>query len=705
MAGERSRGDVPKRGGAGPRPYNRLSGEQSPYLTEHAQNPVDWYPWGDEAFSRAEATDRPVFLSIGYSSCHWCHVMARESFEDPEVARLLNESFIAIKVDREERPDIDRVYMAACLAMTGTGGWPLSLFLTPGRSPFFAATYIPRTGRYGQAGMIELLPRIAELWNTRRDELLGPSAMIRAALDGAGEPGDGGTAPDERLFSGAYEDLVLKFDEEYGGFGNAPKFPALHTVMFLLRYRERTGSRRALAMAVKTLEGIRKGGIYDHAGGGIHRYSTDAMWRTPHFEKMLYDQAMAVMAYCEAYQATQKPCFRKTAEDIAGYVLRDMTLPSGAFCSAEDADSDGGEGAYYLWEPGELDRVLGPEDGAIARAVFNVAEPGTPAVLYRSAPLSVLAGRFALPQEELEERVRSILKSLTAARKERPRPSRDDKVLSDWNGLLIAALAKAAGAFDEPAYAEAASKAADFILSNMRTDDGGIFHRYRAGEAGIPGFADDYAMMAFGLAGLYEATFERRYLDAAAGLASYLVRHFSDTDGGGGFFTVADNAEQLLVRTKEIADGALPSPNSVAYYALLRISRLAELPGLEEAVKKIPAAFLPAIRSAPAAHAFLLCGLDFTTGNRQDVVIAGDRAGAGTRALIRACRAGFHPSLIMRLEDPAAPVPAGTASGLPAPGRYPLVDGKPTAYLCTNKRCLAPVTDPAQLRALLGIRI
>lgn len=687
---------------------NRLASEKSPYLSQHATNPVDWYPWGDEAFRKAKAEDKPVFLSIGYSTCHWCHVMAHESFENPEVARLLNEFFICIKVDREERPDIDAVYMTVCRMITGSGGWPLSLFLSPEKKPFFAATYIPRESRFGAIGMLVLLPRIAMLWKERKQDLLASADQVNSALGDFIRQDEPYSAHEGDLLTAAYEKLVLTFDAEYGGFGGAPKFPVPHILMFLMRYWKRTGEIHALEMVTKTLEGICMGGITDQIGGGIHRYATDAKWRVPHFEKMLYDQALYAIARIEAFQVTGKSIHRETAEETLGYVLRDMVSPQGSFFSAEDADTSGIEGAYYLWTAAEMSRVLGREDAAIAQAVFNVTESGNFSgpegtgggnILYRTTPMDVIAQRFTMSEEELASRIETIRNTLSAARNLRPRPARDEKVLADGNGLMIAALAKAAQAFNDPSFAMAAGRAADFILSDMRMPDRGLYHVYYSGQPAIRGFADDYAGMVFGLTELYEATFEKRYLADALDLTDYLLAHFEDAEKGG-FFTTPDNGEELLIRIREVYDGATPSCNSLTFYNLLRLFHLTGIEAYELAAGRLSEICSGTVGRAPEAHSFYLCALNYATGSHIEVVIAGTISDPGSQRMIRTCRAGFRPSLVVRFEEePVTTEPQSPKSH--SAERYPVLEGRATAYVCSRKACSAPVTDPETLEGLL----
>ncbi len=705
---ERESVQEPGTGEPAVRSSNRLVHEKSPYLLQHAHNPVDWYPWGEEAFARAVHEDKPVFLSIGYATCHWCHVMAHESFEDPEIAEVLNRDFICIKVDREERPDIDRIYMGVCQMVTGQGGWPLTIVMTPDKRPFFAATYLPKERRFSVYGLLEILPRIILAWRHQRAGLIQSSEKITAALQDP-RPDLPGQDPDATLLDDGYEELVLRFDPEYGGFGDAPKFPTPHALIFLLRYGKRTGKERALAMAAKTLDALRNGGICDQIGGGFHRYSTDAQWRVPHFEKMLYDQALLLLAYTEAFQAAGDDHYRQTAEEIISYVLRDLKSPEGAFFSAEDADSPGGEGAFYRWTVAELVSVLGAEDSALAARIFNVRsfgnangtvdrDPGN--ILYRSLPLNSIASSLGIPEPELTERLASLRDRLSAAREKRPRPSRDDKVLADWNGLFIAALAYASRVFLNAEYQAAAGRAMAFLLTGMRTGTGGLLHRYRDGEAAIPAFADDYAFVILALLELYEASFDPHYLSEALALNAFFRDHFLDKERGG-YFPVSDEAEVLLARKKEIYDGAVPSANSVACENLIRLSRLTGDAVYEEHAAVLARHFGNRVRDNPAAHCWFLCAIDRATGNSQEIVIAGDAGAPDTDRMIAAVRARYLPGSTLLFRSTSEPE---TALVTLAPFTKDLVkrDGKATAYLCSGHACSMPVTDPDALEDAIG---
>ena len=684
--------------------HNRLIHEKSPYLLQHAENPVDWYPWSEEAFLRAAREGKPVFLSIGYATCHWCHVMAHESFEDSEVAALLNRDFIAIKVDREERPDIDSVYMAVCQQMAGQGGWPLTIVMTPEKKPFFAATYIPKETRFSLMGLLTLLPRITSIWKEKRSDLISSGERVIAAISSQ-DITSSEIGPGEDLLDEGYNSLLIQFDPAYGGFGHAPKFPTPHTILFLLRYGARKSDTRALAMAKKTLNAIRNGGIYDHLGGGIHRYSTDAQWHVPHFEKMLYDQALLVMACTEAYQVTGNPEYKKTAEEIIGYVMRNLHSPEGAFFSAEDADSPDGEGAFYVWTPQEFENLLGSEDAALAAHVFGLTPNGNfqdPErgcgynILSRTLPAENIAASLEIPETVLSTRIESIRTRLLAARELRDRPSLDDKVLGDWNGLCIAALAQAGRVFDNKSYVKGAKTALQFILTRMRSDDKGLLHRYRDGDAAIPGFADDYAFIIHALIELYETTFEEPYLATALKLNKYFFEHFWDKKNGG-FFTVSDTAEALIIRKKEIYDGATPSSNSVAFMNLLRLSRLTGDASLEENASFLSRSFAGTVNQSPSAYTWFLCGLDEIV-KPHEVVIVGKDGAEDTQELILALRSQYLPSVTVMQFAPG-PQAEALADIAPFTQNLSMVNGKATAYVCSGQACSIPVTDPKSVLA------
>ena len=689
---------------------NHLRNETSPYLRQHADNPVDWYPWGLEAFEKAQQEDKPVFLSIGYSTCHWCHVMAHESFEHPEVAKLMNETFVSIKVDREERPDIDSVYMKACQVMRGTGGWPLTVILTPDKKPFFAATYVPRESRFGLEGLTELIPRIRDVWATRRAEAVSLSDRITGLLqqtrqDTAGE--DLG----EATLKLAFEQLAGSFDEQHGGFSAAPKFPTPTNLLFLLRYWKRSGDAKALDMVEKTLQAMRRGGIYDHVGFGFHRYSTDSQWLLPHFEKMLYDQAMVAMAYTEAYQATRKEDYRQTAREIFTYVLRDMTGPEGGFFSAEDADTEGEEGKFYLWTQEQVREALGDGEADLVNKVFNVQKDGNFAgeatgkknganILHLMKPLEEIASDLNLSPKELRARLNAARQRLFSYRDKRVHPMKDDKVLTDWNGLMIAALAKGAQAFDDPQYAKVACGAADFILGSMRKADGRLWHRHRGQWTGVDASLPDYAFLVWGLIELYEATFDTTHLRFALELTGDMVKHFWDKHGGG-LYLVPDDGEALLVRKKDIHDTALPSANSVAMLNLLRLARLTGNPDLEEKAAELGRAFSGSVKDSPAAHTQLMVALDFAIGPSYEVVIAGKSRAEDTEAMARELRRRFLPNKVV-LFNRSGRQPSEIAKLAEFTKNQSSIGGKATAYVCVNHGCKSPTTDINKMLELLN---
>ena len=688
--------------------YNRLVNEKSPYLLQHAANPVDWYPWGDEAFARALKEDKPVFLSIGYATCHWCHVMAHESFEDAGVAALLNKDFICIKVDREERPDIDSIYLSVCQMITGQGGWPLTVIVTPERKPFFAGTYIPREGRFGMSGLLDLLPRITKFWKEKRTDLIASADEIAAALRKTpGSPTE--LEPDRSLLQEGYEELAVRFDEVNGGFGSAPKFPTPYNLLFLVRFWKRTGKSHARDMVEKTLEAMRMGGICDQIGGGFHRYSTDARWRVPHFEKMLYDQALLLMAYTEAYLAARNPQFRKTAEEIITYVIRDLTSPEGAFFSAEDADSEGGEGAFYLWTKDEAAQILGEDDAALAARFFSMKNAGNypaPAektgqnILYLTPSSASRSSPPGLSNGDAESRLASIKTRLFNARERRSRPSRDDKILADWNGLFIAALAQAARTFGNKTYLAAARQAMEFVLHHMHDDTGRLLHRYREGEAAIPAFGDDYAFIIKALIELYESTFEPSYLSSALEHNAWFLSHFWDAQEGG-FFTIPDTEKVLLVRKKEIYDGAIPSCNSVAFENLVRLAHLTGDPKLDERASDLSRCFAATVQQSPSVYSGFLCALDNAIGPVHDVVITGGREAADTRSMIRALWDHYLPA-VMVLYLPSDDSRTRLVTLAPFTGTLNSAASTATAHVCTAHSCSRPTTDVQQMLELLG---
>jgi uncharacterized protein YyaL (SSP411 family) len=686
---------------------NRLINEKSPYLLQHAHNPVDWHAWNEEAFERARAENKPIFLSIGYSTCHWCHVMEKESFEDSEVAQLMNEAFVSIKVDREERPDVDHVYMTVCQMMTGSGGWPLTIVMTPDKKPFFAATYIPKGSRFGRTGMMELIPRIREVWKNRHKDVLDSAENMTAALQSI-EKENPGEPLDHGVLDNAYQELAQRFDKTYGGFSGSPKFPTPHNFFFMLRYWKRTGHQEALNMVEKTLQEIRWGGIFDQVGFGFHRYSTDKEWLVPHFEKMLYDQAMLALAYLEMYQATGKAIYSDTAKEIFTYVIRDMRSPEGGFYSAEDADSEGVEGKFYLWTEKEIREILPPDEADLIVRAFHVEKNGNfreeatgkslgANILYTGKSLADMASEMNLPTEELKKKIDLARSRLFEVRERRIHPHKDDKILTDWNGLLIAALAKGAQVFGERAYSDAAADAVNFILKKMRKPDGRLLHRYREGEASISAHLDDYAFLGWGLTELYEATFDAQFLKTALELSKDMIQHFWDLQRGGLFFT-SDDAENLIVRKKEVSDGALPSGNAVAMLNLLRLGRFTGDAELEERASRIQRVFSEQVRQFPSGYTQFLSAADFSLGPSHEVVVSGS---LGAKEMLDALRSRFSPNQVL-LFRPTGGESAGIDAVAAFAKNYNPVNGRATAYVCSGHACNTPTTEVKELMALLG---
>jgi uncharacterized protein YyaL (SSP411 family) len=681
--------------------YNRLIDEKSPYLLQHASNPVDWYPWSDEAFSKAEAEDKPIFLSIGYSTCHWCHVMERESFEDHDVAKLLNENFVSIKVDREERPDIDDIYMTVCQIMSGSGGWPLTIIMTPDKEPFFAGTYFPKQGKYGRAGLLDILPKIVDFWENKRAEALNLGNKIKSALNKYAFITPGETL-DKSVLELCFDQLKRRYDSELGGFGKAPKFPAAHNLLFLLRYWKAHGDAIALEMVEKTLIEMRKGGIYDHLGFGFHRYSTDRKWLIPHFEKMLYDQAMLALVYLEAFQATQNPMFADTAEEIFRYVLRDMTSDEGGFYSAEDADSEGEEGKFYLWRKSEIEEVL-EENQDYITDVFNIEETGNfvdPMKNQKTGENILHLKNFSAHSDV---RFESVRKKLFEYREKRIHPHKDDKILTDWNGLMIAALSKGANVLDKPEYAKAAQKAVDFITENLQNQDNRVLHRFRDGDAAIDGQIDDYAFLVFGLLELYEATFQPQYLEKAIALMDTQLEYFWD-DRNGGFYSVAHDAEKLLVRKKEIYDGAMPSGNSVSLMNLIRLGRLTANLRYENKANELSKAFSDIISDSPNGYTYFLSAMNFILEKSYEIVIIGEKEREDTQKLLAKLREHFIPNKVVLL------IPEKTDSSerdrilrlAEFVRHYKAINEKATVYVCHNFKCELPITQTKTMLEVLG---
>ncbi len=681
---------------------NRLANEQSPYLLQHAENPVDWYPWGPEAFEKAKAEDKPVFLSIGYSTCHWCHVMEHESFEKENVAEVLNREFISIKVDREERPDVDDIYMAAVQTMTGSGGWPLSLFLTPGGKPFYGGTYFPPDGRYGRPGFVGMLEAVAKAWKTRRQELEDSAGELLTHLNANAEGLAGGEKIGPASLETAARDLASQFDRGEGGFGGAPKFPPAMRLEFLIRYWLRTGEPLAREMVETTLGKMAAGGMYDQVGGGFHRYSVDSRWLVPHFEKMLYDNAMLARVYLLAHRAFGQPDYARIARETLDYLLREMTPRGGGFFAAQDADSAGAEGTFYVWSPETLEKALGAEIAPIVAARFGVTERGNfeggETVLSVVRNASELAREFGRTEEEIAAILETSRRTLYESRSRRVWPGTDEKVLTDWTALAISAFALAGRLLREPRYEEAARQAADRILRVCRPpgDSRGLLHRQKNGQADIPGFASDYANLVEALLDLYEATFEGRYFRAAVELQREMDERFSDPRGG--YYLSAEGHGELIVRPREILDGATPSSNSVAAGNLLRLASFTGDRRHRDRAEGIFSALSGYLDRAPTALPRLLCALDYRSDLPREVVLSGRPGRPDFESLREAVFASPRMNRVVAYADGVENV-AELSSLLDSRGSS---DGRALAYVCENFSCRRPTADPAELLAALN---
>ncbi len=701
---------------------NRLIKEKSPYLLQHAHNPVDWYPWGEEAFAKAKKENKPIFLSIGYSTCHWCHVMERESFEDPEIARIMNEYFVAIKVDREERPDLDSIYMNAVMSMTGSGGWPLSAFLTPDKKPFYGGTYFPPVARWGSPGFKDLLLAIHDNWLRQADKIRESSATMTTMLkERIGAKGGGKENPDKKIFQSAYRELAESFDPQHGGFGHAPKFPMGHNLSFLLRYWHRSKEKHALEMVEKTLTEMAGGGMYDQLGGGFHRYSTDAEWQVPHFEKMLYDQAILSKAYLEAYQATHEEKYARIVREIFDYVLREMQDQNGGFLSAEDADSleahDGKsnekkEGAFYIWRAEEIEKALAKEEAGVFEYYFGVEKNGNAHydphgefvgknILYVAHSVEETARHFQKSVSETQSLLENAKKKLFALRQKRPRPHLDDKVLVDWNGLMISSLAMGASVLNEPKYKVAAARAARFILGSLRRKDGRLLHRYRDGESGIVGTLEDYAFFVHGLIDLYMTAFDPTYLREALRLSEGMVQLFGDPSSNAGLFLTGHDSEQLIWRQKEIYDGALPSGNAIAALDLIRIYHFTFDAKWRERADGILRDFSQEIAQRPSGYTQVLIAFDFIQGPAQEFVIAAEKTTDAVQKILPEIHRRFIPNKVIVLRIVSDKKDQELRSLVPFLDAQVPVGGKPTIYVCENSVCQRPVMELEEFERML----
>ena len=688
---------------------NHLITEKSPYLQQHAHNPVDWYPWGDLAFEKARGENKPIFLSVGYSTCHWCHVMERESFESEETARILNRDFVSIKVDREERPDVDRIYMTYVQAATGSGGWPMSVFLTPDLKPFFGGTYFPPDNRYGRPGFGTLLERIAAAWREQHDQIVQASGHVVSQLQHYSDRATAGGAAGKDTLDSTFQYFRRSFDSAHGGFGDAPKFPRPVVFNFLFRYYAGTHNEEALDMSLQTLRAMAAGGMHDQLGGGFHRYSVDERWFVPHFEKMLYDQAQLAISYLEAFQITQDPLYAEIARSTLDYVLRDMTHPDGGFYSAEDADSVidpahpnvKGEGAHYIWTAAEIEQVLGRELYELFASHYGVEKDGN----VHQDPHGEFTGKNILylrqiPDEAALPSLQEAKARLLAARSKRVRPHLDDKILTSWNGLMISAFSKAAQVLDDPRYLTAAQRAASFLLTRMLDSaTGNLFRRFRDGDAAIPAFLDDYACFIAALLDLYDADFDVRHLATAVTLAGKMRDLFEDPVEGA-FFTTAAGDTSLVLRMKDDYDGAEPSGNSTALLALLRLAHITDRAEFRDAAGRTLDALAPKMAAQPVAVPQMLVALDYSLAPKREVVIAGGRTAEPTRALLRQLRDRFLPYTVALLVDRDA-TRAGLTSIFPAAAAMHPIDGQPVAYVCENYTCRLPTSDLSKFAELL----
>ena len=672
---------------------NRLINESSPYLLQHAHNPVDWYPWSMEAFEKAKKEDKPIFLSIGYSTCHWCHVMERESFENEQIAEIMNGHFVSIKVDREQRPDVDQIYMNAVQLMTGSGGWPLSVFLTPDGKPFYGGTYFPPKDSFGRPGFERLLLSIAEAWKNRRQELVDSAGNLSELLKSP-------TGPVEKrklslqILTGAFKYFQDSFDAANGGFGFAPKFPQPTNLSMLLCYWQRSGDEQALQMVEKTLDAMAKGGIYDHIGGGFHRYSTDSRWLIPHFEKMLYDQALLSKLYLQAYQITGNKKYAEISKEIFDYVLRDMTDSKGGFYSAEDADSEGAEGTFYLWLPKQIASTLDKNEAKLFNAHYGVTEKGNfeegKTILNIKTSIEQLGKKFNKSPNEIEKILANARTKVFQLRQKRVRPHRDDKVIAAWNGLMISSLAYGGAVLGEQKYIDSARRCAEFILSTLRKG-GRLMRYYRNGQVIEKAFLDDYAFMIMGLLDLYEATFDAKWLIEAKKLSEQTIELFADSEKGG-FFLTGNDGEKLIARTRPSSDGAVPSGNSIAALVLLKLGQMTMNQLFIEQGSRTLEAFSQQLEQSPAYSSAMLTAFNFWLGPAQEIVIAGNVDAKDTKKMLKLVRSKFLPNAVILLHEQGS---KGTAIEriIPFVKNQTVIEGKATAYVCENYICNRPVNN------------
>ncbi len=677
---------------------NRLMHETSPYLLQHRDNPVDWYPWGEEAFARAQDEDKPLLLSVGYSACHWCHVMAHESFEHGATAALMNELFVNVKVDREERPDVDDIYMQAVQALSGHGGWPMTVFLLPDGRPFYGGTYYPPEPRMGMPAFRDLLRGVEDAYRNRRDEVDRAAGSLTGAL-GRLALNIGGPAGmlNEELLDAAAAGVLRNFDARHGGFGGAPKFPQPMTIEFLLRSHLRTGDRRALHAAELTLTKMARGGMYDQIGGGFHRYSVDAVWLVPHFEKMLYDNAQLARCYLHAWQVTGEPLYREIAEQTYDYILREMTHPGGGFFSATDADSEGEEGRFFVWDMAELQEVLG-EEADLACEYWGVSAGGNfegSNILNVATDPAEVAATFGIGEAQLAGKVETMRAKLYAARVERVHPGLDDKVLSAWNGMMLASLAEAARALQRTDWRDAAIRNAEFMLAHLRRNDGRLLRTHKDGASNVNGFLEDYANLCDGLLELYQTTWDERWFRAARELADLALAHFAAD--GGGFFDTSDDHETLIVRPRNLQDNATPSGSAMLARQLLRLAAWTGEARYQDAAVAALRLLVEALRAYPQAFGEALNAVDVLVAGMQEVAIVGAPEEGGCAALVREMHSQWRPNSVAALSGPTE----SDESAIPLLRGRVKIDGRATAYVCRNFACQLPVTEVSALREQL----
>ena len=666
---------------------NKLIGETSPYLLQHAQNPVDWYPWGDEAFEKAKLEDKPVLVSIGYSACHWCHVMEHESFEDEATARIMNDNFVNIKVDMEERPDVDQIYMTFVQITTGRGGWPMNVFLTPDKKPFFGGTYFPPEQRYGMPSWQQILMSIAEAWRERREELTNSANEILGELRRAAIADVSTASITTDQLDAAYQSFVRSFDKTNGGFGGAPKFPPAMSLEFLLRYWNRTGDDAALEMVKFTARKMADGGIYDQLGGGFHRYAVDAIWLVPHFEKMLYDNAQLIRIYLHIYQITRDEFFKRVAVETLDYVRREMLDEAGGFYSSQDADSEGEEGKFFVWTPAEIEELLGAEDAQIFNFYYDVSAEGNfeaKNILHVSYTPEAAARALKIDEEKLRRSLAKSREVLFAEREKRIKPFRDEKVLTAWNGLMLAAFAEAGAVLDNTEYLAIARKNADFVLDQL-TRDGRLLRTWKDGRAKLNAYIEDYANFADGLIELYQGSGDGRYLQEARRIADLMITEFWDEESGGFYFTSSDH-EELIVRNKDFYDNATPSGNSAAADVLSRLSKFYGDDKYERFASTVLRIASPQIRRYPQGFGRALSAVEFHTARVKEIAVIGPKGNPLERRIYEE----YLPTAILAITDEASDHPPVLQNKVP-------INGQPTAYLCEGFVCKRPVTEASDL--------